>query len=255
MTGPSDRTDRIGVLDWGIGGLDTLMRLAARMPDRSFVYWSDSGFTPYGKVPAEALAARVRDVAHRMECATLVVACNAASTVLDALDLPIPVYGVIEPGIALALASGAERIGILGGDRTIAAGLHARALAAAGRVPIPVAAQPLSAHVEAGHLDGPEVLADLLPLVQRLAEADAILLACTHYPALRPVLERLLPGRLWLDPVDRLVDDVGRAMADGVRDATEPRLIVGTTGDPEATRTAAWRAFGVVLPSIVQRAR
>lgn len=253
MTASDERVGRIGVLDWGIGGVDTLMRLAARLPDRAFVYWSDSGFTPYGKVPAEALAARVREVARRMECTTLVVACNAASTVLDALELPVPVYGVIEPGIALAIASGATRIGILGGDRTIAAGLHARALAAAGRVPIPVAAQPLSAHVEAGRLDGPEVLADLVPLARQLADADAILLACTHYPALLPVFERVLPGRRWLDPVDRLVDDLVHAMAGDRCAATEPRFIVGTTGDPDATRTAAARAFGVALPDVVQR--
>jgi glutamate racemase len=253
VTASDGRGDRIGVLDWGIGGIDTLMRLAARLPDRAFVYWSDSGFTPYGKVPAEALAARIREIARRMQCETLVVACNAASTVLASLDLPVPVYGVIAPGIAAALASGVTRIGILGGDRTIAAGLHARALAAAGRFPIPVAAQPLSAHVEAGRLDGPEVLADILPLADRLADAEAILLACTHYPALRPVFERVLPGRRWLDPVDPLVDDVARAMAGGSRPATEPRLIVGTTGDPEATRTAAWRAFGAALPTVVKR--
>ncbi len=251
MTGASDR---IGVLEWGIGGVDALMRLATRLPDRAFVYWSDSGFTPYGKVPAEALAARIREVARRMECTTLVVACNAASTVLGALDLPIPVYGVIAPGIAAAIASGAARIGILGGDRTIAAGLHARAFADAGRVPIPVAAQPLSAHVEAGRLDGPEVVADVLAIAGQLADADAILLACTHYPALRPVFERVLPGRLWLDPVDQLVDDVARAMAGDGSKGNEPRFIVGTTGDPEATRTAAWRAFGAALPTVVQRA-
>lgn len=251
---------RIGILDWGIGGIDTLVRLRARLPDQALVYWSDSGFTPYGKVPAEALAARICAVARALDVDLLVIACNAASTVIAQLGLSIPVVGVIEPGIALALESGARTIGILGGTRTIDAGLHATALGAAGRKVIALAAQPLSAHVEAGRLDGPELLADLAPLAIALAGADAVLLACTHYPALMPVFARLLPGVRCIDPVERLVDEVVRVVqgpeptgaattADG---ASDSQLVFGTTGDPEATRLAAERAFGFRSGAVAQ---
>jgi glutamate racemase len=236
---------RVGVLDWGIGGVDALARLRARFPRLPLTYWSDSGFAPYGKVPARALAARVAAVARRMDVSHLVVACNAASTVLDEADLPVPTLGVISPGVALALASPARSFGVIGGERTIASGAWERPLVAAGRTVRARVAQPLSAHVEAGRLDGAALERDLDAILAPLAGVEALILACTHYPAIAGPIRRRLPGVPLVDPVDALID----AAADVWRlaDRGDGALRVLTTGAAAETRWAALRAFGVTL--------
>lgn len=237
----------LAVLDWGIGGVPTLLRLRAALPRVDLVYRSDAGFAPYGTVPADVLAARVQAVAEALDrehgLGGLVLACNAASTIAADLRLPFPVFEVIGAGVALARDSGARHVGVIGGQRTIASGLHARALTAAGVVVHAVSAQPLSAHVEAGRLDGPTLLTDLSPVLEAVGEVDALLLACTHYPALSPVIARLRPGLVQLDPVDRLVAEVVRV----IPDAGDGLTTIATSGDPIAMRTAAREAFGVTL--------
>lgn len=238
---------RVGVMDWGVGGLGALAALRRRFPRLDLAYASDSGFTPYGLVPAEVLAARVAAVARALDVTHLVVACNAASTVIDAAALPIPSTGVIAHGVTVALASAARRIAILGGQRTIDAGHHAQALAAHGVVAIPRVAQPLSAHVEAGRLDGPALEADVAAVCAPLrGQVDAALLACTHYPAIAPVLARHLPGVALLDPVDALVDWIAArwSLDDAPGDGA---LTAMTSGDPDALRIVGLAAFGVAL--------
>lgn len=252
----------IGVLDWGIGGVDALVRLARALP-ASYVYRSDSGFVPYGKVPPDALAARLEqvagDLAARYRIGALILACNAASAVLPRLTLPFPVLGVIAPGVALvrrAVAEGATHIGVIGGEGTIASGAHRAALADLLDAGLRIRAHPaqaLSAHVEAGRLDGPEVDAEIARLAKTLSAGgplDALLLACTHYPALGPVFTRHLPGVRLLDPVDLLIEDArSRLGATRVAEASS-HWVAETSGDPEATRDHAWRAFGVDLGTV-----
>ena len=239
---------RVVVMDWGIGGVDTLQRLQARV-GAEWLYLSDSGQPPYGLLDNEALQARIWAVAATFAPDLLVVACNAASAALVPSLCACRLVGVIEPGIALTLRQTAlgERIGILGGRRTIEAGLHARALEAAGRPTRGLVAQPLSAHVEAGRLVGLELDADLLPLVAALADCNAVLLACTHYPALLPRLVELLPAMRWLDPVEELVEQLAAELpALGEGGAAElPRMM--TTGDAQASELAAKLAFGAAF--------
>lgn len=239
---------RVVVMDWGIGGVDTLQRLQARV-GAEWLYLSDSGQPPYGLLHNEALQARMRAVAATFAPDLLVVACNAASAALVPRLCDCRLVGVIEPGITLTLRQTApgERIGILGGRRTIEAGLHAAALEAAGRRPRACIAQPLSAHVEAGRLSGEALDADLLPLVAALADCDAVLLACTHYPALLPRLSELLPAMRWLDPVEELVEQLAAglpALPDGTP-SRPPRML--TTGDPRASERSAALAFGAAF--------
>lgn len=262
------------VMDWGIGGLATFAALAERLPDVPVHYLSDSGFTPWGKVEPEALAKRISTLAgprlgpHDL----LVLACNAASTVIDRLRLPpgVAVSGVIEPGVTLlerAVRQGLRRLAVLGGARTIASGAHRlglqpRLAALAPRPPVSIlelVAQPLSAHVEAGRLDGPALMDDLAPLLAALRDhgAEAVLLACTHYPALLPVLAREAPGLVWLDPVADPLDGLVGSLAPGsaltrFQTAASASRSVSTTGDPESTRVAASAAFGLHIPEILR---
>ena len=230
----------LGVLDWGIGGLGLVSRLP---PGTAVHYLSDAGAPPYGTLAPEALAERVAAGVRFLAAQgadRVVLACNAASSILDALPpLSVPVQGILDAGVRVALRAPPGTIGIIGGERTIAAGHHAHALAAAGRRVRAVSAQPLSALVEAGTLDGPVVQAAVCAVLAALGPVDSLLLACTHYPALIPVFEAAQPGLVLLDPVDALLEVLPPLVSGGLR--------AWTTGDPVQTAWAAQRAWGIAV--------
>lgn len=245
----------LGIVDWGIGGLGFYRALRRRVPDAQILYWSDSGATPYGKLPAAALAARLCQVLARLAelgATSAVIACNAASTALARVDAPIPAVGIIDAGVDSALrwrvaSRGDRAVGVIGGARTIRSQIYRRRLEAAGVRVIQRVAQPLSALVEAGELSGPGVDAAVAPILRPLRGVGALLLACTHYPALAPRLGAHLPGAALLDPAEALAEQV---LASGTvaRGSEPPRWL--TTGDPEAMRRAARAAFAVDLASV-----
>lgn len=234
------------VLDWGVGGFGVVHRLRASSPGLSLSYFSDAGFTPYGKVPAPALALRLEEVlAHfAAEGARhVVVACNAASTVVPALSLPrgLTVTDMISPGVELVRAAQISELGLVGGVRTVRSGVHRARLRAFGVRVRSRVAQPLSALIEAGDLGSDHLRAEVRRIVAPLAHLPALLLACTHYPAIAEVFRAALPGVALLDPAEPAAR---RALAAVPADG-EGALRVFTSGDPEATRRAARLAFGV----------
>lgn len=241
----------LAILDWGIGGIDFLARLRVRHPDVPVIYWSDSGATPYGKLARDALATRVAAVAAALRgrgATHLVIACNAASTVIDHPALArtgLQICGVIAPAIAATLADPARSVGVIGGRRTIRSGLYRRALVAAGRRVQQRVAQPLSAMVERGELAGAALAGELDRILGPLRRVDALVLACTHYTALlAPIRERLPRARV-IDPAAATLAHVERTWSLG-HVGTDMFL---TTGAPEATRDAARLAFAAALPA------
>jgi glutamate racemase len=240
-----DRTPSLGVLDWGIGGMGFVRLFRQQAPGVPLLYVSDTGATPYGQMTRRALAARVAQAIDGMYAegaVGVVVACNAASTVIDALaPQPIPVVGIIECAKDLAPASLRGVIGVLGGARTIRSGLYRRALAGPGRRVVSRIAQPLSAHIEAGTADSSECAAALDRILGGLHRADAVVLACTHYPAIAPAIRARAPAAVLLDPADALVSRVLRAAWLPRRRAPDRWT---TTGDPRAMREATRRAWG-----------
>lgn len=246
----------LGMVDWGIGGLDLRRRLAGALAGLPITYWSDTGVTPYGQMPAEELARRLRTVVAELSdrgCSEVVVACNAASTVLNRLGrTEIPVSGVVEAGVAV-VDEDARFVGVVGGQRTIRSGQYRRRLARPGRVVRSRVAQPLSAHIEAGRVSGPAFEADLARIVAPLRGADVVVLACTHYPAARAAFEAALPATTLVDPVVGLARSLVRRLGPlcGVSEVPTARPIV-TTGDPSALVEAAKEAWGMVVdPSSV----
>lgn len=237
-----------GVLDWGIGGLSVVRALRAAGCSTDLCYVSDAGFVPYGKVPAELLLARLQRLArwfHDHGVDEVLVACNAASAALpaDVADWGqghARLQSILPAGVQAVVQAGPLRsVGVLGGAGTIASGHYQRRLVALGLAVHPVVAQPLSALVEAGQLDGAEVEQAVSQVLAQMPEVPAILLACTHYPALLPVFTRLRPAVQWLDPAPYLLPQAvfaGRAA-----------LQCWTSGDPAAMANAAQRAFGIGL--------
>ena len=244
---------KLGVLDWGIGGIDFQARLKARHPDVEVVYWSDSGATPYGKLGRAALTSRVASVVRALcerGVTHVVVACNAASTVIGdpvLTRIGVEICGVIAPAIAATLDDPARVVGVIGGRRTISSGLYRDGLVAGGRRVISRVAQPLSAMVERGELDSPAVHAELGRILRPLRRVEALVLACTHYTALLGPIRRVLPDVRVIDPAAATLVAVERRWCLTGQGARDMFL---TTGDPQATREAAHLAFGVTLPEV-----
>lgn len=242
----------LGIVDWGIGGVGLLNALDRLVPGLPVLYWSDAGVTPYGRMTADALADRLITVVTALAergATEVVLACNAASTVVDRLTgAPIPVQGIIPHGLA-SVPDHLTRIGVVGGRRTIAAGHYRRGLARPGRVVVSRVAQPLSAHIEAGRTGTAQFQADLVRIVAPLRRVDALVLACTHYPAAGRWFAAALPGTRLIDPAEQMATSIAGRYPRLQRAAQATRLFVAS-GDPDAMRLGAARAWGTVLSAI-----
>ncbi len=191
----------IGVFDSGLGGLTTVRELEQLLPNEDIIYFGDTGRVPYGGRSRETIIKYARqDVAflRSFDLKAIVVACGTvSSTALDLLaaENPIPILGVVEPaGRAAAAATRNGRIGLIGTSASIRSGAYEKVIAArnpAARVmavPCPLFV-PLveNGRFRPGDLVVETVTAEYLaPL--RAAGADTLVLGCTHYPLLKPVI-------------------------------------------------------------------
>lgn len=200
----------LGVFDSGLGGLTVVRALRRAVPAESLLYLGDTARVPYGTRSAETVVRYARGCARELVergVKALVIACNTVSAVaVDVLsaELDLPVLGVIEPGAAAAVAAAEAvgagdgslpKIGVLGTQGTVLSGAYPRAVARLS-TRLEVVAQPaplLVPLVEEGWLEGevPERVVEryVAPL---LAEgAGVLVLGCTHYPLLAPVITRV----------------------------------------------------------------
>lgn len=240
----------IGVFDSGVGGLTVLQALRRRLPQQDFVYVGDTARVPYGRKPREMVEQFAREIARflvRQQVTGIVVACNTASAAAlpQLADMvPVPVWGVIDPGVEAArrISSGG-RVGIVATAGTVRAGAYQRKLEALG-VEVWAKACPMFVHlVEEGLADSPE--AELLArhyLADR-PELDALILACTHYPLLKPVLRRVLGDTVHLVDSAEVTAEVV-ALSTGEQCGTG-KITHYVTGDVVAYRHTATVIGGV----------
>ncbi|MEA2212920.1 MAG: glutamate racemase [Solirubrobacteraceae bacterium] len=198
----------VAVFDSGVGGLTVLHELLVSLPTEDYVYLGDTARFPYGERSQEQLRAFAIEIADHLlgqGAKLLVVACNAASSAaLETLDQhlrdigqDLDVIGVVGPATQLAVAGSRNgRIGLLATPATVASGAYETAVLAADRhvhveaVPCPDLAPiiqggfPFDEHVVE------TVRAYCAPL--RAAEVDTVILGCTHYPLVAPMLQRML---------------------------------------------------------------
>jgi glutamate racemase len=204
----SPRPPTIGVFDSGFGGLTVLKALLELVPAANYLYFGDTARLPYGSKSVETVARYAVEAAHYLEshgAELLVIACNTATALaLDRITASahVPVVGVIEPGAeAAAAASANKKVVVIGTEATVSSHAYRKALKA----------RSLRAHEKACPL--------LVPLVEEgwvehsvteqvariyLAEAfsdgfhdaDVLVLGCTHYPLLKPLLHRVAPGHV-----------------------------------------------------------
>jgi len=242
----------IGVFDSGVGGLTVLRALRAELPGESFLYLGDTARLPYGTKSAHtvvryALQAAEELVERGIKC--LVVACNTASaSALPAMRERfggLPVIGVIEPGAAAAVqASRSGRIAVLATEGTIRGGAYTRAIGAlrADAQVTGVACALFVALAEEGWVDGPVADAAagryLTPLgaapgaspgAAGGAPPDTLVLGCTHFPVLEPVIARAI-GQV-IGPGVCIVDSAATTAA-AVRTELAARGLLAPAGSP-----------------------
>jgi len=203
----------LGVFDSGIGGLTVARALFERLPRESIIYFGDTARVPYGpKSPDTVRRYSAEILAYLLHrgVKAVVVACNTSTAhALGYLQShsSVPVVGVIEPGARAAVAATRTgTIGVIGTAGTIASGAYERAIKAL-RPDARVYSQPCPLFVplvEEGWFEHPaaELIArDYLAPLQR-AKVDVLVLGCTHYPLLKPLLARVMAG----GPDVKLVD-------------------------------------------------
>jgi glutamate racemase len=186
----------IGMFDSGFGGLTVARAVIDLLPDEHLVYIGDTGRYPYGPRPQSEVKEFALEIGatlvERFGVKAVVVACNtAAAAGLDDVTaaLPVPVIGVIDPGVrALIAATRNGKVGVIGTVGTIGSGAYQRAVASTeAPVELTCAACPgFVEFVERGETTGDQVtvLAERLLAPVRDAGVDALLLGCTHYPYL-----------------------------------------------------------------------
>jgi glutamate racemase len=225
----------IGVFDSGVGGLTVVEALRRRLPGESILYLGDTARLPYGTkseaTVTEYTRANLRFL-ERRGVKLVVVACNTASALaLPHLETTLPTWGVLEPGAEQAARASAGRVGVIATESTIASDAYGRALRAR-RADLEVwsVACPLFVPlVEEGWEDDPvaEIVARRYLEPLREHRIDTLVLGCTHYPLLAPVLRRVLGGEV------ELVDSAA-AVAAAVASALErARLSAPNGGAPE----------------------
>jgi glutamate racemase len=269
---PDPRERPIAVFDSGVGGLTVLHELLVQLPNEDFVYLGDTARFPYGERTPEELERFAMEIAEELlarGAKLLVIACNTATAAaLPALrrrmletTLGIDVLGVVRPEAQQAVvATRNGRIGLLATPATVASGAYSQAVAAADphvdlvAVPCPELA-PL---IQGG--DGfDERLVDAVrqscaPL--REARVDTVILGCTHYPLVRPMLQRTLGrGVEIVTSGAALARQVEHALSS--RELANPRPHEGTyrflcTGDAEAFRAQGTRFLQLPLGPVEQ---
>ncbi len=258
----------IGVYDSGFGGLDVLRHLRAALPARDFVYLGDSGRAPYGGRDAHTILDFAEQAVERLfeeGCRLIVVACNTVSCVaLRHLQRKYcgggsdaRILGVTIPGAELAVRKSAGHIGIIATRRTVWSGTYVEEIRKLGDHRVTQLATPLlTPIVEEGWERTDIALLAVERYLGQLPGIDTLLLGCTHYPLLLPVLQvRMRPGVEIIDPAPytagRLVDWLERHPGFDLPSAeARGELRVLCTGDPDRFAAHGTRFLGAPMPPV-----
>lgn len=213
---------KLGVFDSGLGGLTVLEQLLAVHPAHDYIYFGDTAHVPYGSREAEDVVALVSDIARYLVsegCQGLILACNTSSALaLSALraTVDVPIIGVIETASHEAARLTSGRVVVLANPLTAASGVYrAKVLKEAevlGREVeleiLEIGCPDLVPIVENGWLhtaESAKILAGYAEQIENFG-ADTLILGCTHYPLLLPVLEPLLGGIKIVNPASLIPD-------------------------------------------------
>jgi glutamate racemase len=260
-------TAPIGVFDSGLGGLTVAHAIMRQLPAESLVYFGDTARVPYGPKSPETVRRYSREIsAFLLEqgVKAIVVACNTATAhALPVLreELDVPVIGVVEPGARAAVrATRTGHIGVIGTAGTIRSQAYVRAIhaeapdahvtALACPLFVPLVEEGWTNH-EAAHLIAEEYLR---PLVED--RIDTLVLGCTHYPLLKPLIGDIVGRSVRLiDSAEETAVDTRRMLDESGLAATggEPSYRFISSDDPQQFLTLGRRFFGGAIERVEVR--
>jgi len=246
----------IGLIDSGMGGLTVLNQIIASLPDENTLYFGDMGRAPYGSRSREVLNRYseqiVRYVIDNYDLKMIVAACNTISAIcLEHLQatFDIPIMGIIDPVPQKAIeASTSGRIGVIGTRRTIDSGVYKKKILSIDpSVKVYPQECPLFIHlVEEGWTNEPatkmivgEYLANL-----KHSRIDTLILACTHYPILKNMIQEYLGGHVRIiDPAEECVTTIRQFLSknEKLNKHNYPERIYLVTDNPEMFRSSGER--------------
>jgi glutamate racemase len=200
----------IGVFDSGIGGLTVVSELLKLMPEENIIYFGDTARTPYGSRPSAEIVSFMMEILRfftHQKVKLAVMACNTMTAVglsTARKNVPFPLVGV-DTGVQAALqATMNNKIGVIATETTIASGNHGQKLKSLrpSAILYPQACPKFVPLIEAGELTGSRIEAAAYEYLQPLQEAavDSLILGCTHYPFIAPVISHIM------GPAVRLID-------------------------------------------------
>jgi glutamate racemase len=255
----------VGVFDSGMGGLTVLHECLVTLPHEDFVYLGDAARLPYGPRPLEEIRRFSREIAGWLEARDvklIVAACNSAtSAALPELqaELRVPVIGVITPEAHAAVqATRNRRIGLLATQATVASGRYEsliRTLDAGAQV-FSEACPRLVPLIEGDDPFGAETVEAVRGYAEPLksARVDTVVLGCTHYPLIRPILQRVFGRDVTLVfSAEETAREVAETLArkgiehDPAREGSYRFL---TTGEPEAFRVMGARFLQLPIAEV-----
>lgn len=257
----------IAVFDSGVGGLTVLHELLVSLPHEDFTYLGDTARFPYGERTHEELEAYATELGGRLVdqgAKLLVVACNSATAAAlpalrATLGLRVPIVAVVEPDARLAAqVTQNGRVGLLATEATVASRAYDDALAQHApeatlhAVPCPELAPLIQA--------GEEVDVRVLRLIEgycdplRRAGVDTVILGCTHYPLVRPMLQRELGrGVMLVSSAEAVADAVERELEAGGLSAPPERrgsYRFMCSGDPDEFRRVGTRFLQLPMEDV-----
>jgi glutamate racemase len=257
------------MFDSGVGGLTVLHECLVSLPQEDFVYLGDTAMFPYGTRDPGWLRERIARIAELLldrGAKLLVIACNTATSVGEdvarelAAARGVDVVPVVEPQAEIAAAITANaRIGVLATPNTVESGAYRRALEAQGRglEVTEVEAPKLAPFIQDGSLFDEETMAMARSYCAPLkaAEVDTLILGCTHYPLVSPMLQRILGrdvrlisgGHAVAAAVQRTLEGAGLARQSAAGEGTYDFLC---TGDPDAFHAVGTRFLQMPLGDV-----
>lgn len=214
----------IGMFDSGVGGLTVLHECLVAHPNEDFIYLGDTGRFPYGAKPAKDIRSFARQIASHLislNVKLLVVACNSATAAaLPWLQehLEASIIGAVHPesGAAVQITRN-RRVGVLATEATIASGSYERALLSldAGLDVYLQACPQLASMIQSGDVSSPQMVETVKGYAAPLKQAgvDTVILGCTHYPLITPMLQRVFgKGVVLVNSAKETAREVGEVL-------------------------------------------
>ena len=229
----------IGLFDSGLGGLSIWRALVNHLPQEAMHYLADSAYCPYGARPAAEIIRRARTITYFLldhGCKLIVVACNTASAAaLETLrtEFDVPIVG-LEPAVKPAAhATRTGHIGVLATAGTVHGDLFrntSQRYANGIQVHVQIA-EGLVEQIETGHLDSPVTQQLLYQYLTPMLTAgvDQIVLGCTHYPLLMPLIQHIVGGQAEIiEPAQAVARQVERILT--LKNILHPAALTGPNG-------------------------